>query len=228
MSKNKKHLFVLYSLIFLLLFIFSIQNQRLKNTTPPNHIQIRQFSITTQSQQVLGKFALIIGDSITEALSLINYQGMPVLNGGMGGGGIQSAYDLLDKVTIKPAIIIIAIGVNDSVKKNESKLSLNEWEAKYRLTVTKAKSLTDHLILSTIIPVEPGKPLGDKYFDSELIEKMNLIIRKISKEESLNLIENDNGFKKLLTSKTIYTIDGVHLTPYGYKIWKKNLEHAIN
>jgi len=52
------------------------------------HIEVRQFMVLAQAEQQNSEFALIVGDSVTEGLFLQRVAGFPLINGGLGGGGV--------------------------------------------------------------------------------------------------------------------------------------------
>jgi lysophospholipase L1-like esterase/archaellum component FlaC len=194
------------------------------------HIEVRRFSILAQAEQLQNDFVLVTGDSITEGLYLQRLLDLPVLNGGMGGGGVRDVQGLLDNFPTSSRIkaIVIAAGVNDSVRMNPPSGYFENWEKIYRSVVAKAKQLTEgHVAVSTIIPVEADKPLGDQYFDPDTIFHLNSIIRKVSVDQKVVLIDNDPPFMRLLTEKNQYTVDGVHMNRTGFETWKRNLQAAI-
>jgi len=195
------------------------------------HVAIRQSSIYAQAQQFQEDYVLIVGDSITEALYLPRIARYPVLNGGMGGAGVQVARELLDGFPKGRRIkgIVIAIGVNDGARASLRPDYFDEWEKSYLSIVRQAKALAVKTVaLNTVIPVEQGKPLGDQYFDPDAIERLNDIIRKAAaSDHTLILIDNDATFRHLTSKQQAYTLDGVHLNAIGYASWKSNLAAAF-
>lgn len=205
-----------------------------ESVCPPcgaSHAELRALFIHTQAAQARERFALIAGDSITEGLWLEQLGGLRVLNGGMGGGGIASVLQLLGSwpaTSARPAAIVIAIGVNDSIKGPRPGPYFENWEKSYRQAISTAKGLAGgKVIVNTIIPVEAGKPLGESYFDRDAIARLNDIVRRVAREAGVGLVDNDASFGKLRAAGRAYTVDGVHLNALGFETWKSNLQSGV-
>jgi len=202
-------------------------------TCPPcgtPHVELRVLFIHTQALQARQDYALVTGDSITEGLWLDRLAGLPVVNGGIGGGGVSAVATLFGTWpagAAKPRSIVIAIGVNDAVKGPRDAAYFANWEATYRQAIAAASRLAPgRVALSTIIPVEAGKALGESYFDREAIARLNDAIRRVARETGCALVDNDPAFLRLREARRPYTLDGVHLNALGFDTWKANLQAA--
>lgn len=123
--------------------------------------------------------------------------------------------------------VVIAIGVNDAKYGPLPADYFEIWEKMLRQTIVQAKAFTTESVgITTIIPVEKGKALGDQYFDQEKINNINKIIRDVSKETKVQLIDHSPSFSNLTKSGIEYTTDGVHLNGIGYQLMKDNIRKA--
>ncbi len=201
-----------------------------------SHAALRKKFLLNQVKQAEDDFVLIIGDSIIEGLYLPRLSRFPVINAGTGQMGVHYAQDFLAHCPSNSRIkgILIAVGVNDAIRRREqeSPSFYNEWEQGFREAVSRARELAgDKVAVSTIIPVEKQKILGDsyqilgdKYFDPEKISHLNMLIRRICKDMNVQLIGQDEAFSQLARSGVEYTTDSVHLNDVGYKVFRRNLE----
>lgn len=89
-----------------------------------------------------------------------------------------------------------------------------------------ARQLNSTLAVSTVLPVEEGMPLGTKYFDPILIERLNASIRQVAKEKGIRLIDTNKTFLDI-NWKGHYTVDGVHLNADAYKAFAKELLSGV-
>jgi lysophospholipase L1-like esterase len=197
------------------------------------HHNIRIFMIKAQGGQVEENCILLIGDSITEGIYMDRISGLPVLNAGVGGAGVSFFNDNLKDIlsTVKkPVVAVIALGVNDATLSIPAPLDkyVSTWIKQYESLVNQVRKAGAEPVLMTILPVEKDMPLGSKYFNTELIKKLNESIRDLSVKDKLILFDSNKTFSGLdgFIKKGL-TIDGVHLTSEGYKIWKEDIVKGI-
>ena len=203
------------------------------NFIPPlfgaSYVDIRKHLILHEIQQADKEFILIVGDSIIEDLDMPSLGGLPVITAGIGGGGVRDVMELVEKVPVGKSIkgIVIAIGVNDTPHGTTPPDYFDNWSAAFKKTICDAKLLAGNQVaVSTIIPVESGKPMGDRYFDPEKIKEINRHVRDIARETNTHLIDHDASFANLMSAGIEYTTDGVHLNNAGYRLMKENLRNA--
>lgn len=149
---------------------------------------------------------IIIGDSRTEGLYIPELRGQKVLNAGIGGTDLafwqKNAEPLVERA--KPSTVIVAVGVNDAAL--EDRTNPAEWEDDYRDLV---ESLGGHkVILLPILPIEPGKPMGDGWFDPTMISRLNSSISSVATSSGAELVHPP-------ASLNGQTIDGCHLNAQG-------------
>ena len=195
------------------------------------HVELRKHLIWHQVHQADTNFMLIVGDSIVEAMDMPSLAGLPVINAGIGGGGVLDVEELIAIIPAERPVkgLVIAIGVNDTPHGETPPDYFDKCSASLKRTLSKAKLLAGNQVaVSTIIPVEKGKPMGDQNFDPEKINEINRRIRDIAKETNTHLIEHDASFANLTSAGTEYTTDGVHLNDAGYQVMKDSLRKAAD
>jgi acyl-CoA thioesterase I len=130
-----------------------------------------------------------------------------------------------DCINIKPSIITILIGINDTWRRYDSNdpTSTIQFEATYRNILTQAKKdTTAKLILMEpfLLPVS----LGQESWREDLDPKIQ-VVRKLAREFNASLIPLDGIFAQASTKAacTTWTEDGVHPTQSGHalitKVW---------
>lgn len=195
------------------------------------YVEIRRHLILHQIQEADTEFILIIGDSIVEGLHMPSLGGLPVISAGIGGGGVTHVKELVANIPAGKPVkgLVIAIGVNDTPHGKTSPDYFGNWSAALKKTIFDAKLLAGNQVaVSTIIPVEKGKPMGEQNFDPEKIKEINRRIRDIARETNTHLIDHGPSFANLTMAGIEYTTDGVHLNNAGYHLMKENLRKAAN
>lgn len=190
------------------------------------YMEIRKHLILHQIQEADNDFMLIIGDSIVEDLDMPSLGRFPVITGGIGGGGVSHMEDLVANIPAGRPIkgIVIAIGVNDTPHGKTPPDYFDNWSAAFKKTISDAKQLAGNQVaVTTIIPVEKGKRMGDLNFDPEKIKEINRRIRDVARETNTPLIDHDASFANLTSAAIEYTTDGVHLNEAGYRLMKDNI-----
>jgi lysophospholipase L1-like esterase len=209
------------------------------------HISIRQFMVNSHLAQINEDRILFIGDSIVEGWLNEEIGQCKVLNIGFGSGRVSDVLAFLDELEatvqsgdVEPSYIksmVILIGVNDA-RKLEGQLTsyIDRWSEDYEKMLSKALELSlGEVMVATILPVGENMPLGDLYFDSDLIEAFNNSIRAIAERKEVNLIDAGARFiESSGSTSNAFTTDGVHLNAEGYQILDSiitpNLEECID
>lgn len=207
---------------------------KLSKYAPPlfggRHRYLRKHFISEQIANATDDYILLVGDSIVEGLFLPKIKNIPTLIGGIGGGGISDASELLDNIEPDKKLnaIVILIGINDTIIVQPT--PTKDWEKQLNHTIEKAIQLVgkDNVYVSTIIPVERNKPLGDAYFDQNLILALNTIIKEKTSENDINLIDHYKVFTEQDENKIEFTTDGVHLNSFGYRLLKEQINRIVN
>jgi hypothetical protein len=186
-----------------------------------------------------GKFDVILGDSITEGAFLQTADSRPLLNAAIGGGGIDSMFQMLNQLETYRGRIdraLMAIGVNDAQRgaitgyPNGRSEYLDRWAQHYQDAAQILADLGAKVTLFPILPVEDSKPLGTGYFDPEAIHKMNEAIREIGSRHGWPVA--DVAVPTAANSKSGIigigsTVDGVHPTSATYRKFVDAVRSAL-
>lgn len=207
------------------------------------HDKVREAVVRLQLPQIDqmagdGKFDVILGDSIVEAAVLSNVDSRPLLNAGIGGGGIDTVFpilDLLNRYSGRINRAILAIGVNDASRDRISKSSegrfayLARWAQNYESAASRLADLGCQVELFLILPVEENKSLGTQYFDQAAIGKMNELIRELGKRRGWPVVEvpvpTIDGSREIMAPDS--TADGVHPNAKTYRIFTDTIRSAL-
>jgi lysophospholipase L1-like esterase len=180
-----------------------------------NRIDARIFMINSQLAQAPDP-VVILGDSITEAaLFPSKICGHLVVNAGIGGltpntyVALISSRGLLERM--RAILVVVALGTNNA----HTITPLNKFEAAYRSLIAKLKPKADKIILAKVPAIRPGALAY--YFDADRIEPINATIKTLADEFNLGLVDSDD----------LETIDGVHLSANGYKVWLQAIERSV-
>jgi lysophospholipase L1-like esterase len=195
------------------------------------HLDIRRQMIAFQLDQIDNGEILVCGDSRVEAALLPSeIAGKKVINGGIGGATISMIDAELPRVLAARhlALLVLSVGVNDANQAKRSPNTVTVFARRLNVTIARLKRYTDRILLTSIPPVEPGKPLGTNYFDNDLIRKLNEILQAAATAHNLSFvdlatpIQSTDGSLRAGLSK-----DGVHLNRSGYDLWRSILISGI-
>jgi hypothetical protein len=97
----------------------------------------RQTAIRFQAKQVPKGGIVIVGDSITDLFWTKEICGLPVLNSGVSGAGVDWHLQYVSETLIlsKPKIAVIAIGINDAL--TPDRISVADFEKEWTLLYEK-------------------------------------------------------------------------------------------
>ncbi len=192
---------------------------------------------------------VFFGDSITEAAvkpkgfitiddSLLNSAGRQdyeLIGAGVSGNKVYDLYLRMedDVVSKSPDIVIIWVGVNDVWhKKMGTGTDADKFEKFYLAMVKRFKAANVKVIVCT-----PAS-IGEKYDNSNEqdgdLNKYSNIIRKISSEQQLTLVDMREAFETYEKTnnhnnleKGILTADGVHLNDEGNRLVARLMAEGI-
>ncbi|BAV05457.1 Lysophospholipase L1 [Filimonas lacunae] len=212
---------IINSIIILLLAIANghAQNINWDSTyRPPSYdLRLAQFRMFPNSKNDI----IFLGNSITAGVEWQELLGNPnVRNRGISGDITFGVLNRLDEVTEgQPAKVFILIGINDVARGiPDSVTSANH---KRMVQYIKAHSPATKIYLQTLLPVNKDFAKHAAHYNKdEKILRINENLRKLAKEEQVELIDLYpkflNNSDKLVDK---YTYDGLHLTAEGYKRW---------
>jgi len=179
------------------------------------HDDIREFVIRSEIAQIPDA-VLFVGDSITEAALLpASICGHSVINAGLGGadtGSYLAFAKLTFPIDLKSPLIIIALGTNNSTSigaKWDSSLAPS-----YNNLADFLQLHADKLLFAGIPPLDMSGALAKGYFDSDFSKKNDAAIRSVALSRSVGFVD----LQAAMVGENL-TVDGVHLTPAGYREW---------
>lgn len=162
---------------------------------------------------------IFIGDSIIQGLSTVAIVN-PSINYGISADTTSGVLNRIQKYnSLKNShSIIIHIGINDILMNIDiEKILLNYQE------IISTLQFGNNVYISAIFPVATFHPNS-----MEINQKVTLINENIENflKTNENFIFIDN--EALVSDDSLYLIDGVHLSPDGYKIWIETLRRIIS
>ncbi|SHJ07241.1 Lysophospholipase L1 [Arenibacter nanhaiticus] len=174
---------------------------------------------------------IFLGNSITEAgdWSAL-FPNKNVVNRGISGDVTDGILNRLSEVTSsKPKKIFLLVGTND-LARGKSADDVVENIAVLLREIQEASSDTE-IFVQGILPVNPQ--VGDKFSghksNQQLISLVNKRLETLSEEMGVSYIDLHRAFRNSKGElKAKYTYDGLHLSPKGYKRWKRVIKPLVN
>lgn len=163
---------------------------------------------------------VFIGDSITARGEWQEFfPNKKVLNRGIDSDVTEGVLNRLDVViNASPKQIFLMIGINDIRQNINRDTSIEHY--KNIINELKDKLPDTELYIQSILPIGDNTGMSNKE-----VEAFNLELEKIASENNLTYIDL---YSKFLDHTGFlpdcYSIDGVHLTGTGYKIWIEEIE----
>lgn len=177
---------------------------------------------------------MFLGDSITEGFQELNNHNN-IVNLGVSGNRTLEVMERLDAVyTEKPSKLFLMIGINDYMNNqeiwfNDLPIDINRIY-EYLLNQLIVNLKNTEIILFSILPVASGMFFEQekaKVFNKE-IDELNEYIFNLTEKYNLKYIDLNNSFKDSSNNmKNEYTIDGIHLTKEGYKLFYQKIFKLI-
>lgn len=147
-----------------------------------------------------------------------------VINRGICGNRCKDLVARWDEdcILLKPDIISILIGVNDTWRAFDENdpTSKEYFEESYRNIIERAKAQTDAEIILFNPYIIKGCIGKHTAMRKDLAEKQE-VVKKLAAEYGLKLIDLDKLFTDMLDSGTkpkALSLDGIHPTDYGHRI----------
>jgi lysophospholipase L1-like esterase len=150
-------------------------------------------------------------------------QGVEFVNRGLSG---NRAIDLVNRwdadcLEIKPDILTILIGINDTWRKfdRNDPTSVEDFEVRYRNILQRTKEALPDTAIILMEPFVLPEPPDRLEWREDLNPKI-LVTRKLAEEYQLTLIPLDYLFQKAcaLRSPLFWSLDGVHPTQAGHAL----------
>jgi lysophospholipase L1-like esterase len=195
------------------------------------HLDIRRQMIGFHLEQAGAGSTLVCGDSRVEAAFLpSSIVGIPVLNAGIGGATISLIGEEVARVIAihRVGLLVLSAGVNDAKTENRTTNSVSNFRNNLEAAIKKLAPNAERILLTSIPPVENGKPLGSGFYDGALICRFNDEIAACAERNGMDFFD----LAKLMMNESRelavgLSIDGVHLNRRGYEIWRPGLISAI-
>lgn len=172
---------------------------------------------------------ILLGDSLIDAMVIPRDRTDRIFNCGIGGAGLVTvakfAPIFIDAYL--PRCIFLCVGINDAATSNHP-FDEHQFEKQFESLCMQILSKNISLIVSTLLPVQKGQPLGDNYFDTNKINSINAIIRKISKANNIFLVDSFAWFENQGYMPQGKTVDGVHLNAATYDEWRGLIFDALD
>ena len=200
-----------------------------------NYLHEQEQLIIQQKAENLKKQNIVfVGDSITDYYDVKKYyKGLPVVNSGISG---NKTYDILDNIKTRiydynPTKVFLMIGTNDLSHRTDEQIVTNITNI---ITGIKKNRKNAQIYVQSIYPVNPRTDnaivkdwmVGKR--DNERIKRINKLIKEACVEKDCKyinmyeLLTDENGNLKLE-----YTVDGLHISEYGYQIITKKIMQYI-
>jgi lysophospholipase L1-like esterase len=139
---------------------------------------------------------------------------------GFGGADNKDILNNLERIIKrKPPKIFLEAGINDIRNGRDSSLMYKDFVT--MCAVVKKNSPATKLYVQSVLPTLSNK------FNSK-IKAYNDKVTAYCKLNQLTYIDMYSYFIQDGRLNALATVDGIHLTPYGYYLWKKQLEPYIS
>lgn len=193
------------------------------------HLDVRRQMIAFHAAQAGENAIFICGDSRVEAARLpCDILGFPVVNAGIGSATVKMVESELGKFAGSAKRMVVCVGVNDAKAASKTSRSVVNFADAISRACSSLTPGNGGLVLATIPPVEAGKPLGVGYYDPELIADFNGVIRELC--NSLKFVLADTAVELADSKGNLregLSVDGVHLQPEAYVLWRRVIVEAI-
>jgi lysophospholipase L1-like esterase len=162
---------------------------------------------------------IIFGDSIVQGAALPpKVCGLPLVNAGVRGAGI--GYYLRHSAQLlgssRPKLIVLAVGINNAAAKESRQV---DFQNRYEQTVASLASIAP-VVAATVTPIKEGYFVSSFGYDPQIVPALN---RTILATPNVRSVIDLNA----PLSGANFTVDGVHLNPAGYALWRRNIVKGI-
>jgi lysophospholipase L1-like esterase len=173
------------------------------------------FSTKTDNQEII-----FIGTSLTEGFALrSSFDNNHLKNMGFAGLETDGILENLKRIIVrKPPKLFLEAGINDVRNGKSMGTAYNNFVQ--MCTAVKVASPATKLYVQSVLPT-----LNSQY--NLKIRAYNTRVANYCLNNHLTYIDMYAGFLVDDKLNALATTDGIHLTPYGYYLWKKQLEKYI-
>jgi lysophospholipase L1-like esterase len=184
-----------------------------REVVPDNHRIVRQ-QILHYTLSSVDDPIIVLGDSIVEASTLPRTLcGHAIVNAGLSGASTGSDLGSWLSGALaqrRAGLIVVSLGTNDAL----GSVSQQVFETRYRALLAQLSTLTSHLVVLAVLPVEARNNVTIATRDEAMasINRYNAILPALAKGGGAL-------FVALPPMAEPYTIDGVHPNAAGYSVW---------
>jgi lysophospholipase L1-like esterase len=162
---------------------------------------------------------IIFGDSIVQGAALPSKVcGLPLVNAGVRGAGI--GYFLRHSAQLlgssRPKLIVLAVGINNAAAKESRQV---DFQNRYDQVVASLASIAP-VVVATVTPIKEGYFVSKFGYDPQIVPALN---RTILATPNMKAVIDLNA----PLSGANFTVDGVHLNPAGYALWRSKILNGI-
>jgi hypothetical protein len=184
----------------------------------PDYFRINVSMVHDRLSSADAGAVIFLGDSITWRAPLpARICGHPTINAGISGVDAATYLSLLDTFgDFKGAAIIVALGTN-----NAKRINTTDFARDYAALIKTVAARAPTVVLVGLPPIEDGTEAPD--FDPAAAERINREIQAFANRTG-------SPFVDVRTAMSIahpLTIDGVHPSPEGFKIWLRAIEPRV-
>lgn len=175
-----------------------------------------QDALARPSIYVPRQYAIVmLGDSLTAGGRWNELLGRDdVANRGIGSDRLANFADRLDQVfSVKPKAVFILGGVNDL---RNAHASVDKIVAAYR-------GLVGAIAAKGTLPVVQTLPLTHLAALNAEIEKLNVALKAMARDAKAEVLDLAPLMSKDGMIVPAYTVDGVHFSAAGYRVWRDAL-----
>lgn len=185
-------------------------------------VKLNQIQIYNDIKEIKKPEIIFFGDSNIERFRWNDFFSKTIFNRGISGSGSFYLSSINNKLDVNlNTVIVISLGINDIYYgiKND-KISQNIFD------FIKNTYPDNRLILNSILYVSDKRKEHKKI--NKLVSELNQIIKtEASKYPNIIFLDLNQKLSKFNLLDNLYTYDGVHLNPLGYKIWLQELKKYL-
>jgi lysophospholipase L1-like esterase len=165
---------------------------------------------------------VMLGDSLTEGAQWAEITGCRSLaNRGIGADDSAGVARRLDEVLrLRPSAVFLMIGVND-VASGVPTTTIVDNVQQTIATLTRGGA---RVYLTLVLPVAESyrRKINPK------IDELNAAYREIAEQSNVTLVDFRAGTRTEAGNlRDELTVDGIHLTPDGYRVWRDAIEPLV-
>jgi len=162
---------------------------------------------------------VVVGDSLTERAEWWELLDRPVANRGIAGDTVARVRARLDDVVaLDPDMVFLLVGVNDllaGVTPEALATGHAALVAELRRRLPRAR-----IVVESLLPIRGTRVARDAALTSATVRRANQLLRRAVAGAGADWLDVHAGLADATGELDArYTIDGLHLSPAGYRVW---------